>query len=45
TGAFWEKYNVVDPSAVIEPGVYGQLQGFGWTNAVFVDFVRQDEQA
>lgn len=44
TGAFWEKYNVVDPSAVIEPGMYGQLQGFGWTNAVFADFVRQDER-
>jgi len=38
TGAFWEKYNVVDPASAIEAGVYGQLQGFGWTNAVFKDF-------
>jgi alpha,alpha-trehalase len=42
TGAFWEKYNVVDPDAPIESGVYGQLQGFGWTNAVFADFCNME---
>jgi alpha,alpha-trehalase len=41
TGAFWEKYNVIDVDASVESGVYGQLHGFGWTNGVFVDFIRQ----
>jgi alpha,alpha-trehalase len=41
TGSFWEKYNVIDADAQSEEGLYGQLQGFGWTNAVFVDFIRQ----
>lgn len=41
TGLFWEKYNVVDPGAHSEEGLYGQLHGFGWTNGVFVDFIRQ----
>lgn len=45
TGALWEKYNVVDIDASantsVEAGVYGQLQGFGWTNGVFVDFCSQ----
>lgn len=43
TGAFWEKYNVVDPDATVEHGVYGQLRGFGWTNGVFVDFARNSD--
>lgn len=41
TGAFWEKYNVVAPHASTEEGLYGQLHGFGWTNGVLVDFLRQ----
>jgi alpha,alpha-trehalase len=42
TGAFWEKYDVVAPDAArAEGGVYGMVKGFGWSNAVFVDFVRR----
>ena len=42
TGAFWEKYNVVDIAAKeVEQGVYGQLKGFGWSNAIFADFARR----
>ncbi len=41
TRAFWEKYNVRDPERQVEPGLYGQLEGFGWTNAVFIDFTRR----
>jgi alpha,alpha-trehalase len=44
TGAFWEKYNVAtadETDGPLEEGLYGQLQGFGWSNAVFVDFCRQ----
>lgn len=43
TGAFWEKYNVVEPNTShTEEGVYGMVQGFGWSNAVFADFARRD---
>lgn len=46
TGAFWEKYNVVEPaSSQIEHGVYGTVKGFGWSNAVFVDFARKLHRA
>jgi alpha,alpha-trehalase len=41
TGLMWEKYNVVDPDAHGEGGVYGHVTGFGWTNAVFADFARR----
>lgn len=41
TGAFWEKYNVVETGRSVEEGVYGQVKGFGWSNAVFADFVRK----
>jgi len=42
TGAFWEKYNVVAPGETrVEDGVYGTVRGFGWSNAVFADFVRR----
>jgi alpha,alpha-trehalase len=41
TGACWEKYNVVDPYQRGEGGLYGQVTGFGWTNAVFKDFARR----
>lgn len=41
TGAMWEKYNVVTPEMVPEGGLYGSVAGFGWSNAVFVDFVRK----
>ena len=40
-GAMHEKYNVVEPDVPGEAGLYGHLQGFGWTNGVLVDFVRQ----
>jgi alpha,alpha-trehalase len=41
TGAMWEKYNVVETGANPEVGLYGSLAGFGWTNGVFIDFVRR----
>ena len=41
TGAMWEKYNVVSPSTLPEPGLYGTIPGFGWTNAIFSDFARR----
>lgn len=41
TGVLWEKYNVVDAAAEGEAGLYGHVTGFGWTNGVFVDFVRK----
>jgi alpha,alpha-trehalase len=41
TGTMLEKYNVADPDAKPEGGVYGLIEGFGWTNAVFVDFTRK----
>jgi alpha,alpha-trehalase len=50
TGAMWEAYNVVDLDVLPEAGpreasLYGSLAGFGWSNAVFVDFARRlDEQ-
>ncbi len=37
-GEFYEKYNVVHPSAAAVEGVYPSQRGFGWTNAVFVRF-------
>lgn len=40
TGAFYEKYDVVGGEGA-EEGLYGQLEGFGWTNGVFADFMRQ----
>ena len=40
TGSMWEKYNVVE-DANPEGGLYGAVTGFGWTNAVFVDFARR----
>ena len=41
TGTMWEKYNVVDTVAHAEAGLYGSVAGFGWSNAVFVDFARR----
>jgi alpha,alpha-trehalase len=41
TGTMWEKYNVVDIASEPETGLYGSMAGFGWTNAVFVDFARK----
>ncbi len=47
TGAFWEKYNVEEVGSPPAPGLYdsitaryGNVSGFGWTNAVFRDFAR-----
>lgn len=39
-GTMLEKYNVAEPHREPEHGVYGLVEGFGWTNGVFVDFVR-----
>lgn len=39
-GVFLEKYNVVNPRKKPVEGVYPSQNGFGWTNAVFVRFVR-----
>jgi alpha,alpha-trehalase len=41
TGAFWEKYNVVEIGEESEGGLYGALKGFGWSNAVFWDFAKR----
>jgi alpha,alpha-trehalase len=41
SGVLWEKYNVVEPEAAGEGGLYGHVTGFGWTNGVFVDFARR----
>jgi alpha,alpha-trehalase len=43
-GTMQEKYNVVEPHREPEHGLYGLVEGFGWTNGVFVDFVRKLEQ-
>ncbi len=43
TGAVWEKYNVVEISKGGEEGLYGQVKGFGWSNAVFANFVHKLE--
>jgi alpha,alpha-trehalase len=40
-GTLLEKYNVVNTAAKPESGPYGLIEGFGWTNAVFVDFARK----
>ena len=39
-GTLLEKYNVADPTEKPECGYYGLVEGFGWTNSVFVDFAR-----
>ena len=39
TGDLWEKYNVVATGSDPEPGLYGTLPGFGWTNAVTKVFI------
>ncbi|MFO0936437.1 MAG: trehalase family glycosidase [Gemmataceae bacterium] len=39
-GMLLEKYNVVDVGQLPEPGMYGTGVGFGWSNAIFVDFAR-----
>lgn len=41
TGQFHEKYNVIDPAGEPMPGVYPSQTGFGWTNAVFTQFVKR----
>ncbi len=39
-GALIEKYNVAQVGQAPEHGLYGTGVGFGWSNAVFVDFAR-----
>lgn len=39
-GMLIEKYNVVQVGQLPEHGMYGSGVGFGWSNAVFVDFAR-----
>lgn len=41
TGLFWEKYAVTRIGVEAEGGLYGELAGFGWSNAVFADFARR----
>jgi alpha,alpha-trehalase len=41
TGAMWEKYNVVEVGSPPVDDRYGSVSGFGWTNAVFLDFQRR----
>jgi alpha,alpha-trehalase len=41
TGDFLEKYNVVDIREEAQDGVYPMQPGFGWTNAVFVNFCQR----
>ncbi|WP_246801155.1 alpha,alpha-trehalase [Mesorhizobium amorphae] len=41
TGAMWEKYNVVEVGSPPVDDRYGSVSGFGWTNAVFLDFHRR----
>ncbi len=43
TGEMWEKLNVVTAKERTEEGLYGAITGFGWSNAVFVDFSRRLE--
>ncbi|MCA9478222.1 MAG: hypothetical protein KC535_03695 [Nanoarchaeota archaeon] len=40
TGAFWEKYDVVD-LAIGKSGRYPTQKGFGWTNGVFVALYKE----
>ncbi len=44
-GTMSEKYNVAEPHREPEHGLYGLVEGFGWTNGVFVDFARALERA
>jgi alpha,alpha-trehalase len=41
SGVMWEKYNVVHIGGSEEEGLYGSVKGFGWSNGVFVDFVKK----
>lgn len=41
SGGMWEKYNVVEIGGELEEGTYGSIKSFGWSNAIFVDFVKQ----
>jgi alpha,alpha-trehalase len=40
-GVFREAYNMIEPLQLPEPGLYPPQTGFAWTNAVFVDLVKQ----
>ncbi len=42
-GAMLEKYNVDDPHELAGGGEYGIQDGFGWTNAVTLDFLDRYE--
>ncbi len=39
-GEFLEKYNVVNPKKKPLEGVYPSQTGFGWTNSIFIKFVK-----
>ena len=43
TGEMWEKLNVVTAEERTEEGLYGAITGFGWSNAIFVDFAHRLE--
>ena len=40
-GTLSEKYNVAGALEHAEEGLYGMVEGFGWTNAVYMDFMRK----
>ena len=40
TGLIFEKYNVVEPSDSPQDGEYALQAGFGWTNGVYMDFLK-----
>jgi alpha,alpha-trehalase len=45
TGKFWEKYNVVKcTTGVYDPERYITQSGFGWTNSIFVQLVKEFER-
>jgi alpha,alpha-trehalase len=42
TGKMMEKYNVMDPNAKAGGGEYPNQDGFGWTNGVYLKFMKVD---
>lgn len=41
TNKMWEKYNVLKIGCDVEHGLYGSVEGFGWSNAIFKDFAER----
>lgn len=40
TGRLWEKYDVEEPEKPSDGGEYASQHGFGWTNAVLLEFLK-----